>query len=166
MPTRFETATGNPRLNGVVVDADERPGRPPRSSALELLGDADLDATSDRRHRPSTSRRVHERRPSTCRSKSPSRAARPATRHRNAGPARADRQRADGGIRELLEARFPEVWVEGELSNCRVWNTGHLYFTLKDAGAQIKARDVRARRAARCKFKPEDGLQRAWRAGA
>ena len=42
-------------------------------------------------------------------------------------------------IRDLLETRFAEVWVEGELSNCRVWNTGHLYFTLKDAGAQIKA---------------------------
>ena len=37
-------------------------------------------------------------------------------------------------VRDLLEAEFFEVWVEGELSNCRVWNTGHLYFTLKDAG--------------------------------
>ena len=36
-------------------------------------------------------------------------------------------------VRDLLEAEFFEVWVEGELSNCRVWNTGHLYFTLKDA---------------------------------
>ena len=29
-------------------------------------------------------------------------------------------------IRTLLEERFLEVWVEGELSNCRHWNTGHL----------------------------------------
>ena len=36
-------------------------------------------------------------------------------------------------VRTLLEDRFFEIWVEGELSNCRVWNTGHLYFTLKDA---------------------------------
>ncbi len=60
-------------------------------------------------------------------------------------------------IRDLLETRFAEVWVEGELSNCRPWNTGHLYFTVKDAGAQIKA--VMWRSAMRTlRFKPEDGL--------
>ena len=54
-------------------------------------------------------------------------------------------------------SRFHEVWVEGELSNARVWNTGHLYFTLKDGGAQIKG--VMFRSALRyLKFKPEDGL--------
>jgi exodeoxyribonuclease VII large subunit len=60
-------------------------------------------------------------------------------------------------IRELLETAYSNVWVEAEISNCRLWNTGHLYFTLKDPGAQIKAvmfrSDVRALR-----FKPEDGL--------
>ena len=35
-------------------------------------------------------------------------------------------------IRGLLEDSLGEVWVEGEISNCRVWNTGHMYFTLKD----------------------------------
>ena len=35
-------------------------------------------------------------------------------------------------VRDLLERELFEVWVEGELSNCRFWNTGHLYFTLKD----------------------------------
>ena len=40
--------------------------------------------------------------------------------------------------RRCSKREFFEVWVEGELSNCRVWNTGHLYFTLKDARAQIK----------------------------
>ena len=50
------------------------------------------------------------------------------------------------------------MWVEGELSNCRVWNTGHLYFTLKDAGAQV--RGVIFRSALRyLKFKPADGLR-------
>jgi exodeoxyribonuclease VII large subunit len=49
------------------------------------------------------------------------------------------------------------VWVDGEISNCRLWNTGHLYFTLKDGSAQIKA--VMFRSAVRyLKFKPEDGL--------
>jgi exodeoxyribonuclease VII large subunit len=61
------------------------------------------------------------------------------------------------GVRELLETSFPEVWVEGELSNARVWNTGHLYFTLKDRSAQIKS--VMFRSALRyLRFKPEDGL--------
>ncbi len=60
-------------------------------------------------------------------------------------------------IRSLLEAQFFEVWLQGELSNCRLWNTGHLYFTLKDAGAQI--RGVMFRSAVRLlKFKPQDGL--------
>jgi len=61
------------------------------------------------------------------------------------------------GIRDLLETAYVDVWVEGEISNCRLWNTGHLYFTLKDPGAQIKA--VMFRSAVRTlKFKPEDGL--------
>src|SRR5471030_1071307 len=41
-------------------------------------------------------------------------------------------------VRDLLETEFFEVWVEGELSGCRLWNTGHLYFTLKDGAAQVK----------------------------
>ena len=61
-------------------------------------------------------------------------------------------------VRDLLEQEFFEVWVEGELSNCKVWNTGHLYFTLKDGAAQIRA--VIFRSALRyLKFKPADGLR-------
>jgi len=61
-------------------------------------------------------------------------------------------------VRDHLEAAFCEVWVEGELSNCRVWNTGHLYFTLKDSAAQIRA--VIFRSALRyLRFKPADGLR-------
>ena len=60
-------------------------------------------------------------------------------------------------IRGLLEDSLGEVWIEGEISNCRVWNTGHMYFTLKDADAQIKA--VMFRTTVRyLRFKPEDGL--------
>jgi exodeoxyribonuclease VII large subunit len=60
-------------------------------------------------------------------------------------------------LRDLVESRFGEVWVEGELSGARVWNTGHLYFTLKDARAQIKG--VMFRSALRLlRFKPEDGV--------
>jgi exodeoxyribonuclease VII large subunit len=59
-------------------------------------------------------------------------------------------------IRSVLESGFAEVLVEGELSNCKLWQTGHLYFSLKDSGAQI--RGVMFRSAVRLlKFKPEDG---------
>ena len=62
-----------------------------------------------------------------------------------------------GRIRMLLEREFFEVWIEGELSNCKVWNTGHMYFTLKDGGAQIKGVMFRSS-LARLRFKPQDGL--------
>jgi exodeoxyribonuclease VII large subunit len=61
-----------------------------------------------------------------------------------------------GSIRALLESGFGDVWVEGEISNCRLWNTGHLFFTLKDSGAQIRV--VMYRSAVRyLKFTAEDG---------
>ena len=61
-------------------------------------------------------------------------------------------------IRNALETKFQNVWVEGEISNARLWNTGHLYFTLKDSASQIKG--VIFRSALRyLKFKPEDGLR-------
>ena len=60
------------------------------------------------------------------------------------------------GVRVLLEGQYGEVWVEGEISNARLWKTGHLYFTLKDAGAQLRA--VMFRSALRYqRFRPEDG---------
>ena len=61
-------------------------------------------------------------------------------------------------IRDTLETKFQAVWVEGEISNARLWNTGHFYFTLKDSASQIKA--VIFRGSLRyLKFKPEDGLR-------
>src|SRR5678815_4340372 len=61
-------------------------------------------------------------------------------------------------IRSLLERDFFEVWVEGELSNCKVWNTGHMYFTLKDRQAQIKGVIFRSS-LLRLRFKPQDGVR-------
>ena len=59
-------------------------------------------------------------------------------------------------VRSLLESTWADVWVEGEISNCRLWNTGHIYFSLKDAGAQLRA--VMFKTAARSlRFKLEDG---------
>ena len=40
-------------------------------------------------------------------------------------------------IRENLEGKFSDVWVEGEISNYRPHSSGHHYFTLKDARAQL-----------------------------
>jgi exodeoxyribonuclease VII large subunit len=62
----------------------------------------------------------------------------------------------NSNIRELLEEAFLDVYVEGELSNVKVWNTGHLYFTLKDGASQVKA--LMFRSAVRyLRFKPQDG---------
>jgi exodeoxyribonuclease VII large subunit len=65
-------------------------------------------------------------------------------------------------ISEILAAAFRDVWVEGEVSNYHAAQSGHLYFTLKDARSQIRCvcfRDqVRGLR-----FRPEDGLQVAVR---
>ena len=56
----------------------------------------------------------------------------------------------------MLETTYREVWVEGEISNARVWKTGHLYFTLKDTSTQINA--VMFRSTVRyLRFKPENG---------
>jgi exodeoxyribonuclease VII large subunit len=61
-------------------------------------------------------------------------------------------------VRRLMDTAFADVWVEGEISNCRPWTTGHIYFTLKDRSAQLKA--VMWKSAARfVRFKLEDGLQ-------
>jgi len=60
--------------------------------------------------------------------------------------------------RESLEEVFPSVWVEGEISNLRRYPSGHTYFTLKDAWAQISAVLFRGS-AASLPFRPEDGLK-------
>ena len=40
-------------------------------------------------------------------------------------------------IQAVVESEFPSVWVEGEISNFHRHSSGHLYFTLKDASAQL-----------------------------
>lgn len=60
-------------------------------------------------------------------------------------------------LKATVERGFGNVLVEGEISNCKQWSSGHLYFTLKDDYAQI--RSVMFRMTVRqLKFKPEDGL--------
>jgi len=60
-------------------------------------------------------------------------------------------------VRTTIERDFPDVWVEGEISNCRPASSGHLYFTLKDGDAQLRI--VMFRNQARLlRFKPQDGM--------
>ena len=59
-------------------------------------------------------------------------------------------------LRAAVEERFPAVWVEGEISNFRVYGSGHAYFTLKDESAQVRAVLFR-NRMRRIRFEPGDG---------
>lgn len=61
-------------------------------------------------------------------------------------------------IKNLLEEEFPDVWVEGEISNLSIPQSGHVYFTLKDEHAQVRA--VMFRSSHRfLKFTLQHGLQ-------
>jgi exodeoxyribonuclease VII large subunit len=63
-----------------------------------------------------------------------------------------------GEIKATLEAEYQSIWVEGEISNYLHHTSGHRYFTLKDAGAQIKAVIWRFS-AQGLQFEPKDGLK-------
>ena len=61
-------------------------------------------------------------------------------------------------VRTHVEREYSDIWVEGEISNFRAHESGHLYFTLKDESAQIRV--VMFRSAARLlRFRPENGMQ-------
>src|SRR5579872_96259 len=61
-------------------------------------------------------------------------------------------------IRDLLGKNFTDIWVEGEISNCREAQSGHIYCTLKDERAQIKCVCFKQQLRG-IKFRPEDGLK-------
>ncbi len=60
-------------------------------------------------------------------------------------------------VRDVVEQEYGDIWVEGEISNFRPAPSGHTYFTLKDAGAQLPIVLFR-RQAMLLRFRPEDGL--------
>jgi exodeoxyribonuclease VII large subunit len=62
------------------------------------------------------------------------------------------------GLKDVIEGAFGTVGVEGEISNCRQWSSGHIYFTLKDDYAQLRAVMFRMQ-ARQLKFRPEDGMR-------
>jgi exodeoxyribonuclease VII large subunit len=61
-------------------------------------------------------------------------------------------------IKDLLEGSFPDVWVEGEISNLSVPQSGHAYFTLKDEQSQIRAVLFRSSQR-NLKFTLQHGMQ-------
>jgi exodeoxyribonuclease VII large subunit len=61
------------------------------------------------------------------------------------------------GIRQRVEGEYQDIWVEGEISNCRPASSGHIYFTLKDGEAQLPVVLFR-RQAQLLRFRPQDGL--------
>ena len=63
-----------------------------------------------------------------------------------------------GEVRNHIERAYADVWVEGEISNCRPAPSGHIYFTLKDGDAQLPVVFFRSQ-ARLLRFRPEDGLQ-------
>ncbi|GHT55470.1 exodeoxyribonuclease VII large subunit [Endomicrobiia bacterium] len=61
-------------------------------------------------------------------------------------------------IKLILEDSYPAVWIQGEISNFKLYNSGHMYFNVKDSNAQIKAvmfKNVNID----LKFTPQDGIK-------
>jgi len=80
------------------------------------------------------------------------------------GPSNTDQHRVytvselTDKIKALLEESFPFIWIVGEISNFRTPLSGHFYFSLKDADAQISAVMFRGQQR-QLKFEPEDGMR-------
>jgi len=73
--------------------------------------------------------------------------------------------RLNSEVKAVLDGSFPLLWVEGEISNLARPASGHIYFTLKDAHAQVRCAMFRMRRA-KLRFQPENGMQVLVRARA
>ncbi len=61
-------------------------------------------------------------------------------------------------IRVILEDSFPGIWIEGEVSNFILHSSGHMYFSLRDAGATLKCAMFK-RANEKLKFKLKDGMK-------
>ena len=62
----------------------------------------------------------------------------------------------NAAVRSQLESSFPPLWVEGEIAQLTVASSGHMYFTLKDSGSQVRCALFRTR-AARLTWQPRQG---------
>lgn len=61
-------------------------------------------------------------------------------------------------IKNIIEGKFDSIWVSGEISNFKHHYSGHMYFTLKDDSAEIKAVMFKGFNQY-LRFRPEDGMQ-------
>ncbi|MGH9677709.1 MAG: exodeoxyribonuclease VII large subunit, partial [Candidatus Acidiferrum sp.] len=61
-------------------------------------------------------------------------------------------------VRDLLTKNFTNILVQGEISNCRPAQSGHIYFTLKDDRSQVRCVFFKQQQRG-IKFRPEDGLK-------
>src|ERR1700685_2400477 len=61
-------------------------------------------------------------------------------------------------VRTHVEREYSDAWVEGEISNFRAPDSGHLYFTLKDGDAQIRV-VMFSSKARLLRLRPADGMQ-------
>jgi exodeoxyribonuclease VII large subunit len=61
-------------------------------------------------------------------------------------------------VRELIEGALPMVWIEGEVCNFTRAASGHWYFSLKDAAAEVRCA-MFARENARLRFRPGNGVR-------
>ncbi|MDR2351338.1 MAG: exodeoxyribonuclease VII large subunit [Endomicrobium sp.] len=64
----------------------------------------------------------------------------------------------NAGIKFILEDSYPCVWVQGEISNFKLYNSEHMYFNIKDANSQIKSVMFQNANTA-LTFTPEDGMK-------
>src|SRR5687767_13836923 len=61
-------------------------------------------------------------------------------------------------IKRLIDGEFPPVWVRGEVIQCKVWSSGHWYFTLRDRRSQVKCCMFKLN-ASRAGMPPVDGTE-------
>src|SRR3954454_11483321 len=61
-------------------------------------------------------------------------------------------------VRPSLERQYADVWVEGEISNYRPADSGHIYMTLKDGESQLRVVMFKSQ-ARLLRFRPDNGMQ-------
>jgi exodeoxyribonuclease VII large subunit len=61
-------------------------------------------------------------------------------------------------IKLILEDSYPAVWIQGEVSNFKLYNSGHIYFNIKDKNAQIRA-VIFQNASINLTFSPKDGMK-------
>jgi exodeoxyribonuclease VII large subunit len=66
--------------------------------------------------------------------------------------------RLNTAIKALIEGNFPPIWVRGEVLQCKVWSSGHWYFTLREGRSQVRCSMFRLN-ASRAGKPPADGTE-------